>query len=147
MPPRAFPRGGNPIQNRWTRPAWLVNVPPRSTNDADGRTACAARETAPSFVPTWATKGTRERSSAVLSPGKSASSLPKTSRAFTSPPSIFRTMSSNFSSEIPRSCAPRVLGFLSALMRKSSESPFPEERGENPTFGVRRTSSASFRAR
>ncbi len=56
-------------------------------------------------------------------------------------------MPSNFSSEIPKSCAPRVLGFLSALMRKSSANPSSGVFGENPRFGVRRTSSASFRAR
>ena len=60
---------------------------------------------------------------------------------------MFRTMSSNFSSEIPRSLAPLVLGFLSALMRKSSASPFPAVREENPRCGVRSTSSASFRTR
>ena len=36
---------------------------------------------------------------------------------------------------------------MSALIRKSSDIPLPGVRGEKPRFGVRRTSSASFRVR
>src|SRR5512144_3067544 len=58
----ALPRGGNAGWNRWTRPAKLVKDPPRSAKDAEGRTACAARESAPLFVATWAKKETLDRS-------------------------------------------------------------------------------------